>query len=185
MKHSNTLKIGALAAAVGFVISSGVMAGETSGTHTFTGEIEEFAVISLDTSTTPSITITAADVTAGAGAVGSMFSKETVADASTWSISTNGGDDGAKVSVGLNTALADATHTKLEVRMGAPAGAAGGDTYVDITSALTGSSDADVITAIDSVAESDLNIQYKLSGDVEADAVASFEKTVTFTITLL
>jgi len=99
-----------------------------------------------------------------------------VSDATTtYAITTNGGTDAKKITAGINTAMPGGV--TLKINLAAPAGA-NSLNDVDISEATTA---VNVVTAIDSIAESGKTITYKLSATIAA-GVVSDSKTVTLTI---
>ena len=101
---------------------------------------------------------------------------EEVSDASTtYSITSTAGTDNKKITASINTPMPDGV--TLKINLDAPRGAtSSGD--VDISNATNS---VDVVTAIDSIAESSKTITYKLGATVAA-GVVSDSKTVTLTI---
>ena len=99
-----------------------------------------------------------------------------VSDATTtYAITTNGGTDAKKITAGINTAMPSGV--TLKINLAAPAGATSLND-VDISNATAA---VNVVTAIDSIAESGKTITYKLSATIAA-GVVSDSKTVTLTI---
>ena len=101
---------------------------------------------------------------------------EEVSDASTtYSITSTASTDNKKITASINTPMPNGV--TLKINLDAPRGAtSSGD--VDISNATNS---VDVITAIDSIAESGKTITYKLGATVAA-GVVSDSKTVTLTI---
>ena len=101
---------------------------------------------------------------------------EEVSDASTtYSITSTASTDNKKITASINTPMPNGV--TLKINLDAPRGAtSSGD--VDISNATNS---VDVITAIDSIAESGKTITYKLGATVAA-GVVSDNKTVTLTI---
>lgn len=93
----------------------------------------------------------------------------------TWDITTNGGTDGKKLTVVIDTDMP--ANTTLEINLTAPTGATSSG---DVTLSTTAE---DAVTLIDSVAESGLSITYTLSALIAAGVVAQASKTVTLTLT--
>ncbi len=101
---------------------------------------------------------------------------DAVTDATTtYALTTNAGTDARKITAVLDTAMP--ANTTLTVTLGAPTGGSSPGA-VTLTNAA-----ADVVTGVDSVAESGLGISYNFSATVAAGVVASASKTVTFTLT--
>ncbi|UCB52267.1 MAG: hypothetical protein JSV10_09830 [Candidatus Zixiibacteriota bacterium] len=93
----------------------------------------------------------------------------------TWDITTNGGTDAKKLTGATDTDMP--ANTTLEINLTAPTGATSpGDVTLSATA-------ADLVTLIDSVAESGLSITYTLSATVAAGVVTAASKTVTLTLT--
>jgi hypothetical protein len=101
---------------------------------------------------------------------------EEVSDASTtYSITSTASTDNKKITASINTPMPNGV--TLKINLDAPRGAtSSGD--VDISNATNS---VDVVTAIDSIAESGKTITYKLGATVAA-GVVSDNKTVTLTI---
>ena len=101
---------------------------------------------------------------------------EEVSDASTtYSITSTASTDNKKITASINTPMPNGV--TLKINLDAPTGAtSSGD--VDISNATNS---VDVVTAIDSIAESGKTITYKLGATVAA-GVVSDSKTVTLTI---
>lgn len=101
---------------------------------------------------------------------------EEVSDASTtYSITSTGGTDNKKITASINSPMP--TGVTLKINLDAPSGAtSSGD--VDISHATNS---LDVVVFIDSIAEADKTITYKLGATVAA-GVVSDSKTVTLTI---
>ena len=101
---------------------------------------------------------------------------EEVSDASTtYSITSTASTDNKKITASINTPMPNGV--TLKINLDAPRGAtSSGD--VDISNATNS---VDVVTAIDSIAESGKTITYKLGATVAA-GVVSDSKTVTLTI---
>ena len=93
----------------------------------------------------------------------------------TWDITTNGGLDGKKLTVVIDSNMP--ANTTLEINLTAPTGATSSG---DVTLSTTA---ADAVTLIDSVAESALGITYTLSALIAAGVVPQASKTVTLTLT--
>ena len=91
----------------------------------------------------------------------------------TYAITTNGTTK--KLTGKIDTAMP--ANVTLQVNLTAPTGGVGAG---DVT--LTGT-DADLVTSIETVAESGKTIAYTLSATVAAGVVASAQKTVTLTLT--
>jgi hypothetical protein len=99
-----------------------------------------------------------------------------VSDATTtYAITTNAGTGPKKIMASINTPMPDGV--TLKINLAAPTGAtSSGD--IDISNAITA---VDVVTAINSIAESGKTITYKLSATLAASEVSD-SKTVTLTI---
>jgi hypothetical protein len=93
----------------------------------------------------------------------------------TWAVTTNGGTDGKKMTGDINSNMP--ANTTLEINLTAPTGGSGSG---DVTLSTTA---ADLVTLIDSVAESGLTITYTLSALIAAGVVPQATKTVTLTLT--
>jgi hypothetical protein len=91
----------------------------------------------------------------------------------TWAVTTN--ESSKKMTGSINTAMP--ANVTLEVNLTAPTG---GSSEGDVT---LSDSDADLVTAISTVAESGLTITYTLSATIAAGTVAQAQKTVTLTLT--
>ena len=91
----------------------------------------------------------------------------------TWAVTTN--ESSKKMTGSINTAMP--ANVTLEVNLTAPTG---GSSQGDVT---LSDSDADLVTAISTVAESGLTITYTLSATIAAGTVAQAQKTVTLTLT--
>lgn len=160
-KHT---KLTLIAVAVGLVLgvsASALAADNTTQTTTLAVDpINEIAV----SGNPGAMTINAA--TAGSG-------PNAVTDATTtYDITTNGTNK--KITAAIDAAMP--TGTTLKVNLTAPAGA----TSAGITT--LGTTAVDVVTAITEVAETGKSISYTFSATVAAGTLASFNKTVTFTI---
>jgi hypothetical protein len=93
----------------------------------------------------------------------------------TWDITTNGGTDGKKLTVVIDTDMP--ANTTLEINLTAPTDATSSG---DVTLSTTV---MNAVTLIDSVAESGLSITYTLSATIAAGVVSQASKTVTLTLT--
>lgn len=97
----------------------------------------------------------------------------------TYSITTNCGDDAKRITAGIDEAMpVDITFM---ITLAAPSGAVSSGAK-DISAAITGVSALDVVTLIDAVASSGHLITYELSATVDAGVVATIVRTVTLTI---
>jgi hypothetical protein len=90
-----------------------------------------------------------------------------------WAITTN--QTARKITGSINTAMP--TNVTLEINLTAPTG---GVSENDVSLSAT---DADLVTSIETVAESGLTITYTLSATVAAGVVPQAQKTVTITLT--
>lgn len=162
MNARNTLKIGALVAAMGMVVSSGAMAADNVD-QTIGYEVTAINEIAIS-GNIAAMTINAA--TAGA-------QPDPVTDATTsYSITTNGTD--MKITAELDTAMPD--HVTLSLTATAPSvGTSAGEKALTATA-------QDVVTDITEVAESGIGLSYELAATVSAGIVAAASKTVTLTI---
>lgn len=96
MRTNTTMKLTALAAAMGFVVSSGAFAADTNVAGQTVGyQVQEIALISV--SGNPSDLIIDSTVDALAGGVPA----DAVDATTTWAISSNKGTDGKKVTAVL------------------------------------------------------------------------------------
>ncbi len=89
----------------------------------------------------------------------------------TYSITTNG--TGKKITAALGTAMPD--NTILKVTLASTGATSAGAVTLSTT-------DADVVTGVETLAEDGSQITYVLSATVDAGIVASAAKTVTYTI---
>jgi hypothetical protein len=98
---------------------------------------------------------------------------DTTDNSTTWAITTN--QTARKITGSINSNMP--TNVTLEINLEAPSGGSGaGDISLS-------TSDADLVTSIETVAESGLTITYTLSATVAAGVVAEAQKTVTLTLT--
>ena len=165
MKLNNKIRLGTLAMAMGMVLGGQALAGDTAQ-QTVTYEVT--AINEISVSGNPgALTVSAA--TAGS-------QPDAVSDNTTsWAITTNAGTDAKKLTAAIDSDMP--AGVTLTVNVAAPSG---GTSMGAVTlSSVAG----DVVTAIDSVAESGLGITYGLSATVSAGVVTAANKTVTFTLT--
>ncbi len=160
-----TMKLTALVAAIGFVMSSGAWAADT-GVHTFYYEVQENSQIALS-GTPGALTI----VPAAPGAP-----PATVTDSgSFYSIVNNAGDDSKQITAEID--VATPAGVTLSVTLVAPTGATA------TKQALTADPKA-VVVAIDSVSEGPLGITYELTATAAAEGMVDATLVeVTYTIT--
>ncbi len=158
-----TMKLTALAAAMGFVMSAGAMAGNTA-TQDVTYVVT--AINEITVTGTPSLTVNAAT----AGSEPDAATWETGA----WAVTTNG--TGKKLTAVITTGENMPDGVTLSISAVAPTGGTGG-TYKQVSIVA-----ADLVTVITKVAEEGLNLSYKLEALVTAGVVDSAEKTITFTL---
>ena len=156
-------KLIAIVIAALFVGVSGSAFAASTTTQTITYQVQ--AVNEISVSGNPGALIVSA-ATAGS-------QPTAVTDATTtYSITTNG--TAKKITGVLNTAMPD--NTSLKATLTAPSGGTGAGQVT-----LTASA-ADLVTAIDAVAESGIAISYEFSATAAAGVVASAQKTVTLTV---
>jgi hypothetical protein len=156
-------KLIAIVIAALFVGVSGSAFAASTTTQTITYQVQ--AVNEISVSGNPGALIVSA-ATAGS-------QPTAVTDATTtYSITTNG--TGMKITGVLNTAMPE--NTSLKATLTAPTGGTGAGQVT-----LTASA-ADLVTAIDAVAESGIAISYEFSATAAAGVVASAQKTVTLTV---
>ncbi len=99
-----------------------------------------------------------------------------VQDTSTsYAITTNGGADARKITAAIDSDMP--AGTTLQITLATPTGGSSAGASSLSTTA------ADVVTAIDSVAESGLQITYDFAATAAAGVVASDTRTVTLTLT--
>ncbi len=163
MKTTQLFKLSALATAMGFILSGGAFAADST-TQTVTYEVSE--INELAVSGSPGA-LTVSEATAGS-------QPDAVTDATTsYDVTTNATD--RKLTAAIDTDMpADVT---LSLTAAAPTGAtAAGKVSLTATA-------ADLVTSITQVAESGLGLTYELDAEVTAGVVPSASKTVTLTIT--
>lgn len=136
----------------------------TAQTATQTVTIEVTAINQMAFTGSPSLVIS----TATAGSAPS----DATASAS-WAITTNGADQ--KITARISSVMPSGT--SLSVELDAPSGASSAGAVV------LGTTDLDVVTNVDGVAQSGLGVTYTLSATTAAGVVASQSRTVTYTIT--
>jgi hypothetical protein len=98
---------------------------------------------------------------------------DTTDNSTTWAITTN--QTARKMTGSINSIMP--ANVTLEINLTAPTG---GSSAGDVS---LSTSDADLVTSIETVAESDLTITYTLSATVAAGEVAQAQKIVTLTLT--
>jgi len=123
--------------------------------------------------TDDSVTLTVDSATAGA-------QPDQASDGTTYDITTNCATDAKKITGGIDTAMG--TGLTLKVTAGAPMGGISAGA-VDISNAITGTNDANLVTAIDAVVASGLALDFTLDATVAAGVVSSAQKTFTMTLT--
>ena len=144
-----------------------VVFAANSDTITVNYEVQAINELAIDVA---SVTLTINAATAGSQPTD--VTDSTTAD---YAITTNCGTDAKKITAAIDTAMP--TGVTLYVNLTAPTGAtSSGETEVTNVA-------ANVVTAIDGVAESALDITFKLSATVAAGVVASASKTLTLTLT--
>lgn len=154
-------------AVLGFVLGINILAmAQNTAQQTVTYEVS--AINEIDVSGNPGA-LTVSTATAGS-------EPDSVTDATTtWDITTNCAADAKKMTGDIDTDMP--ANVTLKINLGAPTGgSSAGQTNLSITA-------ADLVTAIDAVAESGLSITYTLSATVAAGVVTSAAKTVTLTLT--
>jgi hypothetical protein len=164
MNARNILKISALMAAMGMVVSTGAIAGD-SATQDVGYEVE--AINEIAVTGTPSLTINATNASVSAG-----DDSFTVTDnSSRYAITTNGSNK--KITAAITTGGDMPDGVTLSVTAGGT-GAAGKQSLSTTA--------ADIATGLTTIAESDQTLTYELTALVTAGVVASASKTVTLTI---
>jgi hypothetical protein len=171
------MKLTALAAAMGLVVSSGAFAVDSNVAGQTVGyQVDEVALISV--SGNPSDLII--NTTVG-GAAGAALADATDAT-TTWAITSNKGTDGKKLTAVLSADMPP--HTELFMEVAAPTGGTSGGKMSLNTRATGAKAEAiSVVTGIDPVAESGKTITYTFSADITAGIVTNADATVTLTLT--
>ncbi|WP_139191904.1 hypothetical protein [Thiocapsa roseopersicina] len=170
MRTNTTMKLTALAAAMGMVMSAGAFADTGTATQTFDYQVDEVAVIALD-GAAPSLIITNANVTAGATELLS-----TASSGNSWAVTSNAGDNAKKLVAELSAAMP--TGVSLLVNVGGTT--AGVSVPAELSLATT---KADVVTGIDSVGQTGMPITYQLKATLAAGEVGNnADNTVIYTI---
>jgi len=157
--------LGALIAVV-LLVGPAVVAANSD---TITVNYEVQAINELDISAA-SVTLTISTATAG-----SQPDDVTDNSTATYALTTNGGTDAKKITAAIDTAMPADTH--LYLTLAAPTGGTSAGEQEITDSAV------DLVTAIDSVAESGLQMTFRLSALVTANIVAAASKTLTLTLT--
>lgn len=164
MNASTLNRLNVLVAAMGLVLSTGALAGNTS-TQDVDYEVPAVNEIAI-TDGSPSLTVDSATA-------GSDLDDATVTTGSSWAVTTN--ETGKKLTAAIDTAMPEGL--TLSISAAAPTG--GSSTGYAALSTTA----ADIVTGITEVAESSLNLSYKLEADLTAGVVTSASKTITFTLT--
>jgi hypothetical protein len=146
-----------------FGLSGLALAGNTAQ-QTVTYQVDAINEISVSGSPGPLVVNSA---TAGSEP------NEDTDNSTNWAITTN--QTARKITGSINTAMP--TNVTLEINLTAPTG---GVSENDVSLSAT---DADLVTSIETVAESGLTITYTLSATVAAGVVPQAQKTVTITLT--
>lgn len=152
--------------AVLLVASVGVFADNTD-TITVNYEVQAINELEIDAA---SVTLTISTATAGS-------EPDDVSDATTadYALTTNGGTDAKKITAAIDTAMPANTH--LYLTLVPPTGASSPGEQEITTGAV------DVVTGIDNVAESALDMTFRFSATVAAGIVAAASKTLTLILT--
>ena len=158
-----------LAAAVLTLLASMAFAAD-SDTNTITYEVTAINEVAI----TGDVTLTVNAAVAGSAPT------QAVDNTATYAITTNCADDAKKLTGGIDAAMDDGL--TLAVTAEAPTGATSAGA-VDISAAITDTSDADLVTVIDAVNESALGLGFTLDATAAAGVIAS--DTRTFTLTLV
>lgn len=146
-----------------FGLSGLAMAGNTA---------EQTVTYQVDAINEISVSDDPGDLVINSATAGSEPNEDT--DNSTnWAITTN--QTARKITGSINTAMP--ANVTLEINLTAPTG---GVSAGDVSLLAT---DADLVTSIETVAESGLTITYTLSATVTAGVVTQAQKTVTLTLT--
>ncbi len=152
------------------VIATGAYAylaiASNSDTITITYEVEAINELAID--------VGSVELTINAATAGSEPTDDSDATTATYAITTNAATNGKKITAAIDTAMPSGV--TLYVTLAPPTGAtSSGETSISDTP-------ANVVTAIEMVAEADLAITFRLSATVAAGVVASGEKTLTLTL---
>ncbi|MBK1732143.1 hypothetical protein [Thiococcus pfennigii] len=169
MNARDILKISALMAAMGMVVSSGAIAGD-SAQQTLNYQVSAINEISVSNASVGTLIVSTA--TAG-------LQPDEVDDggATSYSITTNG--TGKKITATISEDMP--ANMTLSLQAVAPT-VGSSEGKVDISSA-SGENAVDLVTGITQVADNEGNtLTYYLDADVAAGVVASTERTVTLTI---
>ena len=136
-----------------------------SSTATVNYEVQAITLLTLSGSATVTITT---------GTAGTGLTDVTDSAGVTYAITNNAGADSKKLVGSLDTSMP--ANTTLSAAVTAPTGGASAG-FVALTT-----SDQDLVTGIDNVAESSIGVSFKLHATVAAGIVASDSKTFTMTV---
>ena len=145
------------------LVSGGAVCGSEIASHVVTFNFQE--INEIDITGDPSLTINSA--------VAGEQPENAIDSLSTCAITTNGANK--RITASIDTAMP--AYVTLKVNVTAPS--ASGTSQGDVTLATSA---ANVVTGINTVADSRLAIIYQLSCTVQAGVLASAAKTVTFTL---
>jgi hypothetical protein len=148
-----------------FLFFVGLASAADNDTITVNYEVQAINELNIDGA---SVTLTVNAATAGA-------QPNQVTTSSTYDITTNCAADAKKLTAAINSDMP--ANVTLTLNLTAPTN---GTSQGDVTISST---PADVVTAIDAVAEANINMTFKLDATVSAGVVASASKTLTLTLT--
>ncbi|MGB2983334.1 MAG: hypothetical protein WBC63_05665 [Candidatus Bipolaricaulia bacterium] len=121
------------------------------------------------------ISVAAVTLTIDSATAGSEPDDVTDNSTATYALTTNAATDAKKITAAIDTDMP--SNVSLYLTLGAPTGGTSpGELLISATP-------ADVVTAIETVAESTLSMTFRLSATVAAGVVASASKTLTLTLT--
>jgi hypothetical protein len=148
-----------------FLFFASLASAANNDTITVNYEVQAINELNIDGA---SVTLTVNAATAGA-------QPNQVTTSTTYDITTNCAADAKKLTAAINSDMPPGVTLKLNLT--APTG---GTSPGDVTISST---PEDVITAIDAVAEANINMTFKMDATVSAGVVASDSKTLTLTLT--
>jgi len=121
------------------------------------------------------LAITAASVTLTVNSATAGSNPDQASDGTTYGVTTNAGDNAKKITAAINTAMPSGLTLQLNATAPTGASSAGATTLSDVA--------ANVVTLIDSVAQSGLSLAFTLDATLAAGVVAAASKTCTLTLT--
>jgi hypothetical protein len=148
-----------------FLFFASLASAANSDTITVNYEVQAINELNIDGA---SVTLTVNTATAGA-------QPNQVTTSSTYDITTNCAADAKKLTAAINADMPSGV--TLTLNLTAPTnGTSAGDVTISSTP-------ADVVTAIDAVAEANINMTFKLDATVDAGVLAPNNRTLTLTLT--